>query len=91
MSASALTAVLICLFSLNFYNDNKRATLSALVVVSNPLMVWLSSKHMTETLFTLMLVATFYFITRKDLSLTHALLAGFFSTLAYLTKYPVSF
>ncbi|MCP8322249.1 MAG: glycosyltransferase family 39 protein [archaeon] len=88
MLASALTAILIYLFSLNLYNDDKRALLSALILMSNPLMIWLSSKHMTETLFTLMLTATFYLIARENLSLKQAFLGGFFSLLAYLTKYP---
>ncbi|MCP8316818.1 MAG: glycosyltransferase family 39 protein [archaeon] len=88
MLASALTAALVYLFSLNLYNDDKRALLSALILISNPLMIWLSSKQMTEALFTLMLTETFYLIARENLSLKQAFLGGFFSLLAYFTKYP---
>ncbi|MGQ9469466.1 MAG: ArnT family glycosyltransferase [Nitrososphaerales archaeon] len=88
MLASALTTTLIYFFSLKLYNDDKRAFLSALILISNPLMIWLSSKHMTEIIFTLMLTATFYLIARKDLSLKQVFLGGLFSLLAYFTKYP---
>ncbi|MEM3531142.1 MAG: glycosyltransferase family 39 protein [Nitrososphaerales archaeon] len=85
--ASIATAILVYLFSLNLYKEDKRALFSAFILISNPLMIWLSSKHMTEVLLALMFTATFYFIVKENISLKQAFLGGFFSLLAYLTKY----
>ena len=88
ISASTLLTILVYYFSLNLFNNKRRAIITAFFVISNPLMVWLSPKHMTETLFALMLLATFYFVARNDLSLKQAFIGGLFAVFVYLTKYP---
>jgi len=87
-AATLLTTVLVYRLSLRQFKSRGRAVLSSVLMASNPLLIWLSAKHMTETLFTLFLILTFLIVSKEAVSRTEASLAGIFSSLAYLSRYP---
>jgi len=86
--ATLLITVLVYYLSLEQFKSPTRAALSSVLIASNPLLIWLSAKHMTETLFTAFLVITFLIISKEEVSRMDAFLAGVFSSLAYLSRYP---
>jgi hypothetical protein len=78
--------LLVYLLSLKVFHDRQKATLSALIVASNPTLSWLSSKGMSEPLFSTMLVLTMLFLTQGEPSSKRMLLVGFLSSLAFSAK-----
>jgi len=69
------------------FEDEGKAILGSWLVACNPLLIWLSARHMTETLFTSMLVLTMLLLCRKSRSMGLSLSTGFSSLLAYLSRY----
>jgi hypothetical protein len=86
--ATILTPLFTYRLSLDRLPSHTRAFFASCLVACNPLMIWLSAKHMTENLFTLLLVIVFLSISRKYVSVKRAFLAGLVSFLAYLCRYP---
>ncbi|MFQ5762698.1 MAG: glycosyltransferase family 39 protein [Candidatus Bathyarchaeia archaeon] len=74
--------------SLRLSGDRNRAAISVFLLASNPVIIWLSTRHMTDTLFTLLTLLVFWSLLRKNLTARYAFLGGVFSILAYLARYP---
>lgn len=74
--------------SLKLSGDRKRAAIAVFLLISNPVIIWLSTRHMTDTLFTLLTLLVFWSLLRGNLTPRYAFLAGVFSILAYLARYP---
>jgi len=87
-AATLLTVGLTYKLSIRQSGSRITGSLASTLVACNPVLIWLSAKHMTENLFALLLVVTFLMIVGKDVSHRQAFLAGIFSFLAYLCRYP---
>jgi len=87
-AATLLTVLLTYHLSMRQFGSKTRGLLASVLVACNPLIVWLSAKHMTENLFALFLVLTFLALVGKEVTSRQAFLAGTFSSLAYLCRYP---
>ena len=87
-ASTLLTVITTYYLSLNQFGSQTRGLLASILVAANPLLIWLSAKHMTENLFALLLVLVFLSVSRKELKYRDTLLAGIFSFLAYLCRYP---
>lgn len=86
--AAFLTVVLTYHLSKARYRSRDRAALAAVLAAANPVLVWLSGAHMTETLFTALLALTFLVLVGSKLTARRTFLAGLLSSLAYLARYP---
>jgi len=86
--ATMLTVLLTYHVSMRQFGSKTRGLLASVLVACNPLIVWLSAKHMTENLFALFLVLTFLAFVGKETTSRKSFLAGTFSFLAYLCRYP---
>jgi len=86
--ATLLTVALTYHLSKKQFGSKARGLLASTLVACNPVVIWLSAKHMTENLFALFLVLTFLMIIGKDVTYRQAFFAGTFSFLAYLCRYP---
>ena len=80
------SAVLTYWLSLRIFKDRSRALLSALVVASNPALIWLGGRGMSEPLFTAMLVLTIIFLIKEDASPKRMFLVGVLSCLTLASK-----
>jgi 4-amino-4-deoxy-L-arabinose transferase-like glycosyltransferase len=87
-AATLLTVTLTYYLSRKQFGSQTRGFLASTLVACNPLLIWLSAKHMTENLFALFLVLTFLLIIGEDVTYRQAFFAGTFSFLAYLCRYP---
>ncbi|MCX8191273.1 MAG: glycosyltransferase family 39 protein [Nitrososphaerales archaeon] len=84
--STSLTVFLVYFLSKYLHADHKRALVHSLLVASNPVVIWLSSKVMTETLFMLLLTLSISFLIRGK-GAQDTFISAVFAFLAYTTRY----
>ena len=75
-------------FSVEIFRNERKAILAAWLMACNPLLIWLSARHMTETVFTCILILTMLLASKSSSSISLPLSTGLSSLLAYLSRYP---